>query len=46
MPEKLAQLRRRKLISFDEAENLSKDENFKKMSDNIQGEVKYVLSKK
>lgn len=36
----------RKLISFDEAENLSKDENFKKMSDSIQGEVKYVLSKK
>ena len=25
---------------------LSKDENFKKMSENIQGEVKYVLSKK
>lgn len=36
----------RKLISLDEAENLSKDENFKKMSENIQGEVKYVLSKK
>ena len=33
----------RKLISKEEAESLSKDENFKKMPQSIQNEVKYVL---
>ena len=32
------------LISFEDAEKLSRDDNFKKMSECVQNEVKYVLA--